>query len=92
MDPQLASWNDGLTKSAITAFVGRVTEKGPDYVEPAARVAVFDNDGTLWTEKPLVIRQHFGCCCCMTMLSGNSTTRPGRSRLWKPLASRIGQW
>jgi len=290
MDPQLASWNDGPTKSAITDFVGRVTEEGgSDYVEPAARVAVFDNDGTLWTptatiksfreiaesdptlrtqqpyqaayegdlrwlggavvkhyhgddsdmkllmvavpkafeavtvedydrrvkeffaeadnpglkrpyrecgyqpmvellryleasgfatyiasggdrdfmrpvaedmygipperiigsalgltysseggqslllykgamdffddgpEKPIRIwsrigrrpilafgnpmatcrcwrslgrqpRQHFGCCCCMTMLSGNSTTRPGRSRRWKPLASRIGQW
>ena len=34
-------------------------EDGPDYVEPAARVAVFDNDGTLWTEKPLVIQLDF---------------------------------
>jgi phosphoserine phosphatase len=56
----LESWNDGPTKSAITDFVGRVTEDGgPDYVEPAARVAVFDNDGTLWTEKPLVIQLDF---------------------------------
>ena len=60
MDPQLASWNDGPTKSAITDFVGRVTEEGaPDYVEPAARIAVFDNDGTLWTEKPPVIQLDF---------------------------------
>jgi len=60
MDPQLVSWNDGPTKSAITDFVGRVTEEGgSDYVEPAARVAVFDNDGTLWTEKPLVIQLDF---------------------------------
>jgi phosphoserine phosphatase len=60
MDSQLESWNDGPTKSAITDFVGRVTEEGgPDYVEPAARVAVFDNDGTLWTEKPLVIQLDF---------------------------------
>jgi phosphoserine phosphatase len=56
----LPSWNDGQVKSAITDFVGRVTaEGGPDYVEPAARVAVFDNDGTLWTEKPLVIQLDF---------------------------------
>jgi phosphoserine phosphatase len=56
----LESWNDGRTKSAITDFVARVTEEGaPDYVEPAARVAVFDNDGTLWTEKPLVIQLDF---------------------------------
>jgi phosphoserine phosphatase len=56
----LESWKDGPTKSAITDFVARVTEEGgPDYVEPAARVAVFDNDGTLWPEKPLVIQLDF---------------------------------
>ena len=44
----LESWNDGPTKSAITDFVARVTEVGgPEYLEPAARVAVYDNDGTL---------------------------------------------
>jgi hypothetical protein len=60
MAGMLESWNDGPTKSAITNFVGRVTEEGsPDYVELAARVAVFDNDGTLWTEKPLVIQLDF---------------------------------
>ena len=60
MEAQLASWNDGATKSAITDFVAGVTEEGrSDYVEPAARVAVFDNDGTLWTEKPLVIQLDF---------------------------------
>jgi phosphoserine phosphatase len=56
----LRSWNDRSAKSAITDFVARVTnEGGPDYVAPAARVAVFDNDGTLWTEKPLVIQLDF---------------------------------
>jgi hypothetical protein len=60
MAEMLQSWNDGPTKSAITDFVALVTEVGgPDYVEPAARVAVFDNDGTLWTEKPLVIQLDF---------------------------------
>jgi phosphoglycolate phosphatase-like HAD superfamily hydrolase len=60
MADMLESWNDGPTKSAITDFVARVTEEGgPDYVEPAARVAAFDNDGTLWTEKPLVIQLDF---------------------------------
>jgi phosphoglycolate phosphatase-like HAD superfamily hydrolase len=60
VEAQLASWNDGATKSAITDFVAGVTEDGrSDYVEPAARVAVFDNDGTLWTEKPLVIQLDF---------------------------------
>ena len=60
MADMLKAWNDSPTKSAITDFVARVTEEGgPDYVEPAARVAVFDNDGTLWTEKPLVIQLDF---------------------------------
>ena len=57
---ELAAWNDGPTKSAIVDFVGRVTtEGGPDFVEPAARVAVFDNDGTLWCEKPAYIQLDF---------------------------------
>ena len=60
MTNMLDSWRNGPTKSAITDFVAGVTkEGGPDYVESAARVAVFDNDGTLWTEKPLVIQLDF---------------------------------
>jgi len=51
VDKMLESWNDGPTKSAITDFVARVTEEGgPDHVEPAVRVAVFDNDGTFKTQ------------------------------------------
>ena len=52
-DP-LPSWNAGPTKTAIVDFVERVTDdNGPDYVPPAERVAVFDNDGTLWAEQPM---------------------------------------
>ena len=52
-DP-LPSWNDGRTKSAIRDFVGRVTKEGsPDFVPVPERIATFDNDGTLWAEKPL---------------------------------------
>ncbi len=52
-DP-LPSWNDGSTKRAIVEFVRAVTDKnGKDYVEPAERIAVFDNDGTLWVEYPM---------------------------------------
>ena len=57
---ELSLWNDGATRSAITDFVARVSEEGgSDYVEPAARVAVLDNDGTLWSEKPLPIQLDF---------------------------------
>ncbi|MBI3217319.1 MAG: haloacid dehalogenase-like hydrolase [Mycobacterium sp.] len=55
----LESWTDGPTKKAITDFVARVTTKGPDYVAPEARIAVFDNDGTLWCEKPMYIQLDF---------------------------------
>ena len=52
-DP-LPSWNDGSARKAILAFVQRVTtEGGPDFVAPAERIAVFDNDGTLWSEQPM---------------------------------------
>jgi len=52
-DP-LPSWNDGAVKQSILDFVGRVTKSGgADFVPEARRVAVFDNDGTLWAEQPI---------------------------------------
>src|SRR5262245_3891635 len=52
-DP-LPSWNDGAAKRAITDFVKAVTTNGsPEFVAAAERVAVIDNDGTLWAEQPL---------------------------------------
>lgn len=51
---RLPSWNDGPSKTAIVDFVARVTTEGsPDFVPVPERVAVFDNDGTLWAEQPL---------------------------------------
>ncbi|HPZ93880.1 MAG TPA: HAD family hydrolase [Mycobacterium sp.] len=55
----LSSWHDGPTKSAIVDFVARVSTPGADYVEPEARIAVFDNDGTLWVEKPAYVQLDF---------------------------------
>lgn len=58
-DP-LPSWNDGAAKSAIVDFVTRVTkEGGPDDVKPEERIAVFDNDGTLWAEHPYYFQLAF---------------------------------
>ncbi|UCF21619.1 MAG: haloacid dehalogenase-like hydrolase [Gemmatimonadota bacterium] len=58
-DP-LPSWNEGPAKASITAFVAAVTDpNGPGYVEPAERIAVFDNDGTLWAEQPLYFQLLF---------------------------------
>lgn len=59
MEP-LPSWNDGAAKSAIVDFVARTTcDGGPDFVPPAERIAVFDNDGTLWCEYPLQVQVFF---------------------------------
>jgi phosphoglycolate phosphatase-like HAD superfamily hydrolase len=56
----LASWHDGKTTAAIAEFVERVTnESSRDYVPPAERIAVFDNDGTLWCEKPMPVELAF---------------------------------
>ncbi len=58
-DP-LPSWNDGDAKSAIVAFVAKVTKSGsPDFVSPAERIATFDNDGTLWAEQPAYFQLFF---------------------------------
>ena len=60
MDGPLASWNNTATRRAIVDFVDAVTKVGgPGYVAPEERIAVFDNDGTLWCEKPLPIQADF---------------------------------
>jgi hypothetical protein len=56
----LPSWRDGDTKSAIVAFVQRVTTAGgADFVPATERIAVFDNDGTLWSEQPMYVQLAF---------------------------------
>src|SRR6476661_7389215 len=58
-DP-LPSWTDGPTKKSIVDFVAKVTKAGsPDFVPPAERIAVFDNDGTLWCEQPMYTQLAF---------------------------------
>ena len=52
-DP-LPSWNEGETKKSIIRFISKVTKEGsPEFVPIAERIAVFDNDGTLWAEQPV---------------------------------------
>ncbi|WP_444909869.1 HAD family hydrolase [Microbulbifer sp. TRSA005] len=56
----LPSWNNTSTKSAIVSFVKKVTQEGSfDFVPPELRIAVFDNDGTLWAEKPAYVQLLF---------------------------------
>jgi hypothetical protein len=56
----LPSWSDSGARRAIIGFVDRVTTRGsPDYVAPAERIAVLDNDGTLWSEQPMYVQLAF---------------------------------
>ncbi|WP_244490410.1 HAD family hydrolase [Rhizobium sp. Root708] len=58
-DP-LPSWNDTAPKAAIVAFVEKVTKQGsPEFVPEPERIAVFDNDGTLWVEHPMYVQLAF---------------------------------
>jgi phosphoserine phosphatase len=59
-DSQLPSWNDGPARQAIVQFVRDVTdENSRNFVQARDRVAVFDNDGTLWCEQPLYFQAAF---------------------------------
>jgi hypothetical protein len=58
-DP-LPSWNDGSAKKAVVAFVESTTSAGSaSFVPLAERIAVFDNDGTLWAEQPIYFQLAF---------------------------------
>ena len=57
---QLSSWNDGASKTAIISFVKKTTTPGSsDFIKPEERIAVFDNDGTLWAEQPMYFQLAF---------------------------------
>src|SRR3954451_24519736 len=54
-----ASWRDGAAYEAIAGFVRSVSESGPGFVPASERIATFDNDGTLWCEKPTYVQADF---------------------------------
>lgn len=59
-DDPLPSWNESGARRAILDFVRRAATPGsPDFVPPEARIATFDNDGTLWAEQPLYFQLAF---------------------------------
>jgi phosphoserine phosphatase len=55
----LPSWNDGSAKTTILEFVRSVTQPGDAFVPVPERIATFDNDGTLWCEKPMYVQADF---------------------------------
>lgn len=81
----LLSWNDGKTKSDIIDFVNRTTDKSnPDFIEVKDRIAVFDNDGTLWAEQPNYFQLIFALEVIKSMASEHpewSTEQPFKAVL-----------
>ncbi len=56
---KLKSWNNGPAKQNIIEFLDSSIEEGPNYIKPEDRIATFDNDGTLWAEKPIPVQLNF---------------------------------
>jgi hypothetical protein len=87
----LRSWNDGATKEAIIDFVGQVTDEGgADFVPAPERVAVFDNDGTLWCEKPMPIELGFILKRLAAMAEDDASLRDRQP--WKAAHEKDYRW
>ena len=87
----LPSWKDTQTKQAILDFVAAVTdESSSDYVPPAERVAVFDNDGTLWCEKPMYIQLDLLLRKLALQAEGDSSLRSQQP--WKAAWEKDFDW
>jgi phosphoserine phosphatase len=87
----LSLWNDTPAREAIVEFVERVTtEGGPDYVRPSERIAVYDNDGTLWCEKPMPIELGFILQHLAEMAEQDPSLRDRQP--WKAAVERDHAW
>ena len=90
MTRELASWNEGRAKQAIVDFVGRIGGEGAGPVPVEERVAVFDNDGTLWCEKPLPIQADFILRRLHEMAEADAALRDRQP--WKAAYERDYSW
>ena len=87
----LQSWNDGVTKQAILEFVTAVTTpESPDFVPPSERIATFDNDGTLWCEKPAYIQLDYLLRRLAAQAEGDPSLRSKQP--WKAAWEKDFKW
>ena len=87
----LKSWNDTAATQAIVEFVDRATREGDaGYISPSDRIAVFDNDGTLWCEKPMPIELGFILRRLAEMCESDSTLRDKHP--WKAAHEKDYAW
>ena len=88
---ELTTWNDTPTRRAILAFVAAVTdEDGPDFVPAEERIAVFDNDGTLWCERPTQVQADFVVRRLAEMAAADPSLRSVEP--WRAAAEGDGAW
>jgi hypothetical protein len=91
MTHPLPSWHDTPTRDAITAFVASVCRQGdPSFVPAPERIAVFDNDGTLWCEKPMQPEVGFLLERLAAMAEHDATLRSRQP--WKAAHERDYAW
>lgn len=91
MTTSLQSWRESAAKQAILDFVAAVSdESGPNYVPPAERVAVFDNDGTLWCEKPMQVQVDFILRRLVEMADAEPALR--RQQPWQAAHTKDMAW
>ena len=90
MADQLPSWADGQAKTQILEFVRSVTEPGASFVPAPERIAAFDNDGTLWCEKPMYPQADF----LLRRWKEMAQAHPGlaRKQPWKAVAEGDRAW
>jgi hypothetical protein len=87
----MPSWNEGPARQTILDFVSRVTaEGGPDFVPATERIAVFDNDGTLWCEKPMPIELGFILMRLAAMAEKDASLRDKQP--WKAAYTKDYTW
>ena len=86
----LPGWSDGPARSAVLEFIQSVTTPGDSYVPPAARIATFDNDGTLWCEKPLYVQADFLFRRFVAMVKEDP--QRAREQPYKAVVERDSEW
>ncbi|HTT00600.1 MAG TPA: hypothetical protein VMG11_00815 [Steroidobacteraceae bacterium] len=87
----LSLWNDTDATRSIEAFVARVSDvESSAFVPPEARIAVFDNDGTLWPEKPMPVELGFILKRLTEMASANPALR--EQQPWKAAYTKDYAW
>ncbi|TDK45422.1 HAD family hydrolase [Algoriphagus formosus] len=77
-EPFLESWNEGVSKKAIEDFIKNTTDpNSPDFIPEKDRIAVFDNDGTLWAEQPMYFQLYYA----IDFIKKNASDHPEWSKI-----------